>query len=413
MKLFLGRQPILDVKKKTVAYEVLYRSDAHKNFLGEIDGTVATSRVIYNLFLGFEPKEITGGKRAFINFNKELLFSDIPKILDPMEVVIELLEGEKLDDDLLRQCLFLKKAGFTIALDDVDETEVVERLLPVASIVKVDWRKATPEEIQKIAALAKEHRVNLLAEKIETHREFEEAKKLGFRYFQGFFFARPTILKKDDIPMAYWSWLKVFSVLQTPDLDFKEVVEIVRKDPTLSYKLLKIINSAYVGLKQPVSSIQQAVVLLGELEIRRWLSLLLLARISEKKPMELMITACVRGRLAERVAETVGQSQLGRPAFLMGVLSLLDAIMGRPMEELLGQLPLDPIISDAIINGKGPLAPYYFLVRRYEYANTTIVTKCARVLNLSEKLLAKCYIEAIQWTDTLYPQAMASAPGPG
>ncbi len=407
MKLYLGRQPILDLKQKTVGYELLYRSGGERNVFDGTDPTLATSQVLYNLFLGFAPKEITGGKRAFINFNRELLTSEVLGLLDPMEVVIELLEGEKVDDELIRQCALLRKAGFSLALDDVDLMDHSDLLFPLASIVKVDWRKTSSSEMNRILELASKHNCTLLAEKVETAEEFQRALQLGFRYFQGYFFAKPVILEKREIPMAHWSWLKVFSVLQRPELDFREVADIVRKDPTLSYKLLRIVNSAYLGLKERVSSVQQAVVLLGEREIRRWLSLLLLARISEKKPAELMITACVRGRLAERVAEQVGQGALAPSAFLMGVLSLLDAIMGRPLEELLADLPLDPAIPRALLEGKGPLAPFYFLVRGYEYGNDKIITKCSQRLKIAPKDLARCYIDAIQWTDQLYPQAAA------
>ena len=405
MKLYLGRQPILDLKQKTVGYEILYRSDSARNFFDNTDPTVATSRVLYNLFLGFTPKEITGGKRAFINFNRELLTSQVLALLDPMEVVIELLEGQEVDEELIRQCILLRKAGFSLALDDVDLRDHSDRLFPLASVVKVDWRTTPAQERGEIVELARRHKVALLAEKVETAQEFQEALEMGFRYFQGYFFARPTILEKDEIPMAHWSWLKVFSVLQRPELDFKEVADIAKKDPTLSYKLLKIVNSAYMGLQREVSSIEQAVVLLGEREIRRWLSLVLLAGISQKRPSELMVTACVRGRLAERVAETVGQGELAPAAFLMGVLSLLDAIMGRPLEELLASLPLDPAIPKAILEQRGILAPYYFLVRGYEYANEKIVTTCSRHLEIDPQILARCYLEAIQWTDQLYPHA--------
>ena len=405
MKLFIGRQPILDSAKNTIAYELLYRSGKTTNFCPEIDGSEATSRVLYNLYFGMGIREITRGKKAFVNFNRDLLLADVPKNLKPKDIVIEILEGQKIDQALLYSCKTLKHSGFKLALDDFILNRKTEALLPLASIVKIDWRQTPLSEIKKLCKTLESYGVDLLAEKVETLDDFQRAKELGFRFFQGYFFAKPVILESKEIPVSHWSWLKIFSALQRPDLDFNEVTEIILKDPALSYKLLRIVNSAYFGLSQKVSSIQQTIVLLGEQEVRKWLSLLLLTRISDDKPRELMVTACIRGRLGEMVAQHTNHSELAPSVFLMGILSLLDAIMGRPLKELLAELPLNKNITLALLEKKGPLAPFYFLVRGYEYANKRIITKCAKVLKLDEETLAKCYLNAIQWADTLYTVA--------
>ncbi len=401
MKLYLGRQPILDIKKKTIAYELLYRSGEKLNVFPDIDGSEATTRVLYTFFFGMTPKEVTGGKEAFINFTRDLLLAKLPQNLRTDEVVIEILEGQKIDQPFLDACANLKDRGFKLALDDFILNEDTRMLLPLASIIKVDWRATDRKRIAEICDDVSQYNLDLLAEKIETNQEFEEAKALGFRYFQGFFFTRPVILERDEVPIAHWSWLKIFSALQRPELDFKEISQIIARDPALSYQLLKIINSAFFGLTKKVSSIEQAVILLGEKEIRRWLSLLVLTRISQDKPAEIMVTACVRGRMGELLAEACGKGELAPTVFLMGILSLLDAIMGRPMKEVLADLPLDPQLVQVLTQHKGPLSPFYFLVRGYEYGNDSIMTQSARILGLDEETVTRCYIEAINWADKL------------
>ncbi len=400
MEVFLGRQPILDAGQKTVAYELLYRSSVKQNaYPGpEIDGASATSSLLYNVFYTIGLKEVTGGKKAFVNFTRELLLANIPDILSPKEVIIEVLEDVQIDTELVEALAAMAQKGFILALDDFIYKEGVEPLVSLASIVKIDWRTNNREEILNLTNILKKHNVLLLAEKVETFEEFSMARDLGYKFFQGFFFAKPVILKGKSIPVTVYNWLDILSAIQKPELDIDEVVGIVNKNPSLSYQLLKIINSARYGLVRPISSIKQAILLLGEREIRRWLSLLILTKIGSQKPLEILVSASIRAKFGELVALELEGEEVAQAVFFMGLLSLLDVIVGRPLDELLPPLPLDERIVQALLEDKGPLAIYMRTIRACEVADHRQIEKNAIRLGLGVEKLARLYIEAIKWS---------------
>ncbi len=400
MQIFLGRQPIFDHKKKTVAYELLYRSGGSRNAFPDMDGDKATTQVLYNLLYGMGVQEVTGGKMAFVNMTRGLLISGIAKNLDPNRVVIEILENVTIDDMVVRACEELREMGFRLALDDFIVQEGVERLLPLASVVKLDFMADSIERLQEIADMLGKYDVELLAEKIETEEEFNRAVKLGCLYFQGYFFAKPVILQRQELPPATWSHLKIMGAIQRPELEVDEMTEIISSDPSLTYKLLQLVNSAAFAFETEVSSIQQALVILGEKELRRWLTFVILNSIRGDKPQEIMVLACTRGRFAELLALANNRDDLAPTLFLTGLLSMLGVIMGRPIKELLAELPLDKAISQALLERKGPVAPYYYLVYSYERGMMDVVSRLAEALRLEESKIGECYIEAVKWTDT-------------
>ncbi len=400
MEVYLGRQPILDTNLETVAYELLYRSGSSVNAFTEVEGSQASSQVLYNLFYGIGPEEVTGGKKAFINFTKELLVTDIVTALDPRHVVIEILEDVIIDRTLIEACRELVKHSFTLALDDFILKEGVEELLRLASIVKIDWLADPYEKIVEICETVRPYGVELLAEKIEAREKFDQALELGCNYFQGYFFAKPIILQNKDIYASHWSWLKIMRAIQRPEFNLQEVNDIITSDVALSYKLLMLVNSAAFARQKEISSIRQALVILGEKEVRRWLTLLLMSNLCEDKPQELMVTAVVRARFGELLAKATGRYDLMAKVFLAGVLSLLNTMMGRPLKELLAELPLDPAIPQVLLQKEGVLAPYVYLVLAYEKGNEQVIEKCAGHLKLDYAEIRDCYLEAIKWTDT-------------
>ena len=244
------------------------------------------------------------------------------------------------------------------------------------------------------------HGVLLLAEKVETLREFTLAKELGYKFFQGFFFARPLIVKGKSLPVTIHTWLDILTAIQRPELDLNEIINIINKNPSLSYQLLKIINSARYGLVRPVSTIKQAVVLLGEKETKKWLSLLIMAKITADKPVEILVTASIRAKFGELIANEV-QKELSETVFLMGMLSLLDAYLDKPLAEIIPALPLDNRITQALVSDSGPLAVYLRLARAYERANYNTINTCLEELGMDEDSVAKLYIRAIRWSQAL------------
>ncbi len=404
-QVYIARQPILDRGQRTVAYELLYRTGKESRGFADIDGESATSRILINCLSHESASNIVGGKKAFVNFPPELLLDGIPDGLDPERVVIEVLENATGTYSMVEALTIFRNMGFTIALDDFDLNDNTESLLQVADIVKVDWL-AQHEKIIGVTEALKEYNVELLAEKIETDAQFKKALDLGYSLFQGYFFARPQVVSLQDLPISTRSWLNIFRALQKPDLSFDELEAIISQDPALAYKLLKIINSAAFAIRNGITSVKQALIFLGEEEIRAWLSLIALAGLSTDKSEELVKTACLRGRFIELLMEKTGAPIDPKEGFFTGLMSLLDAMSGIPLHKLIQGLPLSTEIVDALIYVKGPIAPYLDMVIAYERAIHPKYQKYAATLDIELEKVVRCYFEAVQWTDEIFNQLM-------
>ncbi len=394
-EIYLGRQPILNKGQETVAYELLYRSSQENRFI-EIDPAKATSSVIYNLFYGMGMDEVIGGKKAFINFSKELLLSDLASNLVPEKVVIEVLETVQVDDEVVNACKLLKKQGFWLALDDFIFQKRIDELLDIADIVKVDWMVTPNDKRKDLTDSLRKWNVKLLAEKVETKADFEEAIELGYELFQGYFFSRPSILQSKDIKPAKWTYLNLIKQMQSPDLEIVQIADTIKKDPAITYKLFKLINSAAFSFTKKISSVEQAIILMGEREIRRWLTLIILADICSGKPEELMVMACTRAMFGENVARKLHRDEDAPKIFLMGMLSLMNSMMDRPLKEIISNIPLDKNISSALMEGKGLFVPFLAMMLAYERANDDVLNKVSRRLNISLEEITMAYIDALQ-----------------
>ncbi len=403
---YIARQPILDRRQKTVAYELLYRTGADSGGFGDIDGESATSRILINCLSSESTSNIVGGKKAFVNFPPDLLLDGIPDGLNPERVVIEVLENATGTYSMLEALTIFRNMGFTIALDDFELNEETEPLLQVADIVKVDWL-VQHENIASVTEKLKHYNVELLAEKIETDEQFKAAIGLGYSLFQGYFFAKPQLVSLQDLPIATRSWLNIFRALQKPDISFDELEIIISQDPALAYKLLKIINSAAFALRQGVTSVKQALIFLGEEEIRAWLSLIALAGLSTDKSEELVKTACLRGRFMENLMRDCSAPVDPKEGFFTGLMSLLDAMSGIPLHKLIQGLPLSTEIIDALLYSRGAIAPYLELVTAYERAIHPKYQRYASTLDIEPETLLRCYLEAAKWTDEIFNQLRA------
>ena len=398
---YLGRQPILDLKKNTFAYEILYRTGGDSNEFPQTNGTVATSQVLYNLFYNLDFKDVVGTKMAFINFTRDNLLQELPTSIDPKQTVIEVLEDVAVDSKVVEACRSLRQKGYKIALDDFFIKKGVKELLELADIVKIDWLNTPQEEIDYVTRYLKDYPVALLAEKIEREEDFLRAVDRGYRYFQGYFFERPTIIKGEDVPPSKWTYLRLFALIQRPELEPKDLAKVVRHDPVLTFKLLKLINSPAFGLRQEVTSVEQAIVLLGEKEMRRWLSLVIMANLNSDMPTEVLITASTRGYFGELVAKRIGRDDLAPSVFLMGIMSLLNTMIGRPMREIFSKINVSPPIKDALTRRSGPLLPFLILMIAYERANEKGLKRCQEYFNLTLEDFTQCYLEAIKWANLI------------
>ena len=397
MDQFLARQPIFDRHQRVVAYEILFRSGVENAFTGSDDPDAATNTVITNTLLLFGIKDLTYGKKAFINFTRNLLLSDLVNVVPKDVVCVEVLEDVVPDSEIIRSCLTLKKRGVSLALDDYIGQAHMGSLLGLADIIKVDFLGSS-EEVQR--QIIESHAVGnrkLLAEKVETDEDFQRAKELGYSLFQGYFFSKPVIISRKEIPGTKFIYLMLLELVNKAALDFDAMEEIIKKDASLSYKLLRYINSAFFSLPHEVSSIHHALVFMGENDVRKWISLIAISKVGEDKPTELMRMALTRARFAETVAPLCGMEKRAGDLFLLGLLSLLDTMVGRPMEELLSDLPVDPEIKDALVGRESRIGDILDMAIMFETGSWASLPACLQRYSIQEEVLPALHVESTKW----------------
>lgn len=401
MQVFVARQPIFDRLRRVVAYELLFRSGL-ENMFKATDGNMASQSVISSGIHVFGFTSLTGGKPAFINFTKQLLLSGAALVLPPKQVVVEVLETVEPEDDVIKACSELKQHHYLLALDDFVLRPGYEPLTELADIIKVDFLQVKGEERKTLVQKFGKRGIRMLAEKVETREDFSEALQAGYSYFQGFFFCKPEIVSGREIPSHKLTYLRLMQELNREELEFNRIESILKSDVSLSFKLLRYINSAAIGLRYPVTSLRQAMVLLGEQNLRRWAMLALAASMLEDKPQELLVTGVVRGRFCELVCQRLGLKAVGVDPFLVGLLSVLDALLDRPLSDLLEELPVAVEIKEALLERPTILGAVYKLAVNYERANWEEVSRLIEQLNLQEQELPLLYGQAVSWTDQLF-----------
>lgn len=404
MDIYLGRQPILDTRQRTVAYELLYRSSLQNTFT-QIDGATATSTVLHNLFCALGIEQVCGRKKAFINFPDQLLLDGLPA-LEPRQIVVEVLESVTVTPHIVNACKTLVQRGFVLALDDFVFDGSFDELLSMATIVKVDWRALQGQDMGKLLNSISRYQLSWLAEKIETEEEFQKAKELGFVLFQGYFFAKPVVITGKALQPAMVSMLKLLIELNRPEMDMRVMARLIQNDPALCFKFLKIINSAAFGLRTTVSSVEQAISFIGENEIRRWLSIFLSSKLSADRPSELMVSACLRAKTGENIVRAVNRPELAATVFFMGILSYMDAMLSKPLNEILEELPVVDEIKDALLQGTGELKPFMNAVIALEQNDKPAIDGLAQYFRLPVSTLSQCYLDAMSWVNNYVVASM-------
>jgi EAL and modified HD-GYP domain-containing signal transduction protein len=404
MNTLLARQPILDRTKRVFGYELLYRSPDGRAFLeGGADDNHATAHVIVNSLLTLNLDKLVMGKRAFINFNRDMLVGGFGKLLPRALVVIEVLETVVADEEVIAACKDLKQAGYTIALDDY--TTRAESLIHCADIVKIDVRDRGVVSPESVIPRLETRGVKVLAEKVETQEEFLRARQLGYAYFQGFFFARPSLVTGSDLSVTKVHYHRLLEAVQGSSLDYRKIEDVIRQEVSFTYKLLRYINSAKFSWRGRVESIRQALMLLADDEVRRWAMLLLLYGMGRDKPAALVVLALSRARFCELLASAIGRPERGPKLFLVGMFSLLDAIMNQDLNEAVRDLPLDQEVISTLLNrdsGDETLSAIYHLVRSYELGDWTKVLAESQHLHISDDVLSPLYAESVQWAENVF-----------
>lgn len=406
METFVARQPIIDSYRSVVGYELLYRNSGSSVSFDALDGDSASVQVISHSLFGIGLDSLVSGKLAFVNFTHQLLVQGVPGLLPRDTIVTEILETVRPDEEVIAACRGLKRQGYLIALDDYVHSEALEPLLQCAAIVKFDVRSGGVAPPGRHIPRFESRGLKALAEKVETWAEFERARELGYSYFQGYFFARPALVAGRQPATLKVSQFQLLEAIQHTDLDFAKIERIIKQDVSLSYKLLRYINSARFARPITIHSIGQSLLLLGEVEVRRWASLLLLCSLGEHKTRELIILALVRARFCELLGDAAGMQDRKPSLFLMGMFSLLDALLDGNLDEVLEGLPLDKDVSGALLGRSGADSRFrstFQLVRGYEAADWASVTRHAAELRLAGDSPTAAYAAAVEWADSVLP----------
>jgi c-di-GMP-related signal transduction protein len=400
MDAHVARQPIFDRRKKISGYELLFRDQSAK-YDPSVDGDVATSTVLSNSYFSIGMDSLVGDKKSFINFTESLLVQKYPLLLPNDTTVIEILENVNPTAELVAACDEMARKGYSFALDDFTYAPDLQPLIDLAEIIKFDFRLSSMDEIQSYLEQI-QHRddIVLLAEKVETYDEFRQAVDMGFNLFQGFFFCKPEIVTGKEIPGSQLALLQILAEVNQPEFDIEKLENLITPDVSLSYKLLRYINSAFFAKAQRISSIQQALVYMGAAEIRRFVSLVAMSNLAKGKPGELLRTACIRGKFCELIGGMVKDQVKPAELFTLGMFSLIDAILDQSMDKVMKELPLGTDINSALVQRKGKLSGYLFLTETYEKAQWDQMQKICRVMKVPEEKLPDLYREACEWSNT-------------
>jgi len=397
--IFVAKQPIFDRKGQIWGFELLFRGSGQAGKAQFVDEDVATSQVLCDGFFLAAPS-IEKGKCVLINFPEQMILSGAAHTLPSDKCIIEILETVEPSPEIIAACQDLKKAGFKLALDDFVGRPGYEELIRLADIVKVDILGQTPQQVIKIFNTLKPYGCKLLAEKIENRKIFELTRKLGFDYFQGFFFRKPEIIPGKKISSNETSKLKLMQEIGKEDFDFKELAKTISHDLSISYRLLRYVNSAYFGQAKKVESLVQAIMILGQKQIVRWLRVIILSDMDAMgNAQAAALTSVQRARFLELLGESDKQIPISSESmFFMGIFSMLDVLLGIPMEEVLKELPLSEDVKDALL-GRDLKARFWLeLVENFEQAHWDKISQMIKEKNLNPWETSLLYIEAMKWT---------------
>ncbi|HTH95700.1 MAG TPA: EAL domain-containing protein [Rhodocyclaceae bacterium] len=401
--LFVGRQPILDHKQGLVAYELLFR-DSHENAANVNDALSATATVITNAFGELGIEQVLGPYKGFINCDAAMLLSDLPELLPADRIVLEVLENVEATPEIIERCTELKARGFTIAVDDFTyELDRWQRLLPLTDIVKVDLLQLSSEQLTETTHLLRQYPLKLLAEKVDTGEAADTCRNLGYNFFQGYYFARPSMLTGQKLGQSQAALLKLMAmVLQ--DVETRELENAIKQQPGLAFNLLRLTNSVAMGLRLNVTSLRHAITILGRRQLQRWLQLAIYSNPNSSSfPSPLMHLAATRGRLIELLAASTRPNDhtFQDHGFLTGIMSLMPSLLGVPMQQVLKGLSLDTGVIDALTEHNGELGLLLSLAESLEQDNIVVTRLLAQRLGLSPGVVNNQLAHALAWVGSL------------
>jgi c-di-GMP-related signal transduction protein len=405
LKFFIGRQPILDRKQAIFGYELLFRAAGHHETAQFESQAQASASVISSALSNFGLQDVLGDKFGFLNITSGVLHSEMLELLPIEQTVLEILETIELDDNVRLRCNELKSMGFLIALDDHIYAPEHSVFYKMVDIIKVDIMATDPLELPKIAASLRKYPVRLLAEKVESIEVFQQCMDCGFELFQGYFFERPVTITRNRIDPSGIAMMKLLQQLNE-NWDIDEVEDTFRENPSLTFNLLKLVNSVMIGLREKIKNIRHAIMILGINHLRRWIQLALFAGNDDRGlNSPLLEMAAVRGRLMELLmmqrTHLARTSDLVETAFLTGILSLLDALYETPMEHVVESLNLSDDMADALLRREGQLGALLLLAEKLEKADFIAVQELLESLSISLDQLLEAQLDAFNWRNSI------------
>ena len=401
---YVARQPILNRNKNTLGYELLFRDGERNAYPAHIESNRATYRLIVENFLSVGLNPSIPSSRCFVNFPYQSLIRRLPLSLPKDKVVVEILETCTPTDELLEAVKELYQAGYMIALDDFTSTPEWERFLRYTHIVKLDIMQMGLDEACDLVKAHQGKRFSFLAERVETEQEFQQAKEAGFKFFQGYFFSKPEIIKTKYISPEQVIAMELFQEVCKPDVDFQRVESIVAKDIALSYKLLRFVNTMSPRLEVTISSFRQALVYLGQDKLKMFVSLAVASYVSDKKPKELYGLSLQRAQFCQRMSRYQAFEGHQEQAFMIGLFSLLDALLDLSLENLVEQLPLCKSIKVALLRREGPYGTLLALEESFEHADWQQIDEHCANLGLNVEQVKTELTEAQRWSHTITNQ---------
>lgn len=398
MEVYLARQPIFDRQMNIFGYELLYRRSSKENFFDGIDAQQATAEVINNAFFTNELEDLTDGTKAFINFSEELILNEVPFLLPKEQIVIEVLEDVNPTPAVIKACQKLKDEGYTIALDDFIFDERFEPLIELAHIIKVEY-PAVSIENQKyfIQKYKREHGITFLAEKIETREQQQVALDIGYDLLQGYFYSKPVIVTGKEIEIFETNILQIIQEMEKEEPDYHILANIIERDLSLSYKLLKIVNSIGYGSRHKIESINQALVRLGIDEIKKWIYLLMLQEKRNVQNKELIKISLIRAKLMELISIELKSAYHYFDFFLTGMFSSIDTLLNKKMEEIVATLPLEEHVENALLGKGNELSEVLKIALLVEKGEWDKLDNNLLANKIEQGVLTNLYIRSLKW----------------
>jgi EAL and modified HD-GYP domain-containing signal transduction protein len=397
---FIARQPILDRDKEVFAYELFFR-DGKNNCYPEVERDEKTTKLIARSYQTLGLDDISCSKKSFITFQPETIISGLPKSLDPENVVVELAGNKHDSDSLLHICKHVKNMGYKLALDEYRMDSNWQQYLPFVDLIKINTLKNDCDLVAKNVNQLLDSNVQLIADKVETQQSFGIFKDMGFDYFEGYFFAQPESVTQENLPTSKMALVELMGASSSESFDLESINGVIEHDVGLSYMLLRFINNPSINKRYKITSLRHALNYMGEVEIKKFIALLALANLSDEKPIELLHLSLVRAKFCDLVGVEKNIGSNPPTAFLVGLFSMIDALLDQDMYSLVVKLPLVDEVKEALCGGQNELSIFLMLVKAFESGNWLKVIRISKILEIDQKQLHSLFNEAILWGNGL------------